>query len=110
MSFIRRIKRLHWDTLCGMPLSKTLKQFWRHCPVSAAIKPKGPKGGWTSGMRRRVRNWLWRKHGRRRGIEREALHEQYGLVAVHVKVDHFVHQEVDHPPRGTTTKTEVDLR
>ena len=28
-------------------------------------------------------------------------------VAVHVKVDHFVHQEVDHPPRGATTKIEV---
>ncbi len=30
-------------------------------------------------VRRRVRNWLWRKHGRRRGIDREALHERYGL-------------------------------
>jgi transposase len=23
------IKRLHWDTLCGMPLNKSLKKFWR---------------------------------------------------------------------------------
>jgi len=25
-------------------------------------------------------------------------------VAVHVKVDHFVHQEVDHPPRGNNNE------
>lgn len=30
-------------------------------------------------MRRRVRTWLWLKHGRRRWIDREALHERYGL-------------------------------
>jgi len=26
---LKDIKRLHWDTLCGMPLKETLKQFWR---------------------------------------------------------------------------------
>lgn len=30
-------------------------------------------------VRRRVKNWLWRKQGRRRWIEREALHKEYGL-------------------------------
>jgi transposase len=26
---IHDIKRLHWDTLCGLPLNETLKEFWR---------------------------------------------------------------------------------
>ena len=26
---LKDIKRLHWDTLCGMPLSEALKKFWR---------------------------------------------------------------------------------
>jgi len=26
---LKDIKRLHWDTLCGVPLNQTLKKFWR---------------------------------------------------------------------------------
>jgi transposase len=26
---LKDIKRLHWDTLCGMPLNEALKKFWR---------------------------------------------------------------------------------
>ena len=26
---LKDIKRLHWDTLCGVPLNETLKTFWR---------------------------------------------------------------------------------
>jgi len=26
---LRDIKRLHWDTLCGVPLNEALKKFWR---------------------------------------------------------------------------------
>jgi len=26
---LQDIKRLHWDTLCGVPLNETLKKFWR---------------------------------------------------------------------------------
>jgi transposase len=26
---LQDIKRLHWDTLCGMPLNESLKKFWR---------------------------------------------------------------------------------
>ncbi|MEK9140307.1 MAG: hypothetical protein AAB308_04565, partial [Nitrospirota bacterium] len=41
--------------------------------------------------------------------QRQKRSRRSGGVAVHVKVDHFVHQEVDHPPPDEQRKQKLTL-